>query len=215
MALAVFDVDGTLVAGPSTEKRLVAMLLLRGWLRPGQLLTFLRFGIAYAPEFGRHTLKKNKAYLAGLRCSDVETLVSEWVRRCAPSWWFPPCVARLREHQAAGDTVLLLSGTPQFLADALARELGVTRAIGTRCATEAGRFVSGLPVMHPFDREKLELIEALCAEYGMPATKVFIYADSVYDLPMLRFAGHPVAVRPDTGLRAVAMAEDWEILGRR
>ena len=215
MALAVFDVDGTLVKGPTTEKRLIALLLRSGRIRTGQLLAFLRFAIDRAPEFGRHVMKKNKAYLEGLKCGDVEGLTADWVRRSAPGWWFAPCLARLRQHQAVGDTVVLLSGTPQFLADALARELGVNRAIGTRCASEAGRFVAGSPVRHPFGKEKLELIEALCAEYGVPATKVLIYADSVHDLPMLRFAGHPVAVRPDTGLRTAATAEGWEILGRR
>lgn len=215
MALAVFDVDGTLVSGPTTEKRLFALLFRSGRIRPGQLLAFLRFAIARAPEFGRHVMKKNKAYLAGLQCADVEALTSEWVRRSAPGWWFAPSLARLRQHQAAGDKVVLLSGTPQFLAEALARELGVTRVIGTCCATEGGHFVSGLPARHPFGKEKRELIAALCAEHGVPATEMFAYADSVHDLPMLRLAGHPVAVRPDTILRTAAMAEGWEILGRR
>lgn len=215
MALAVFDIDGTLVRGASTEKRLVAMLLRRGWLKPPQLLAFLRFGVARAREYGRHTIKKNKAYLAGLRCADVEALVSHWVRQCAPGWWYPPCVARLRQHQAAGDEVALLSGTPQFVAEALALELGVTRAIGARCAAGDGRYLPWPLLMHPFGPDKVRQIEMLCAEYSTRARDVHAYADSVYDLPVLRFAGHPVAVRPDAGLRAAAEAANWEILGRR
>lgn len=215
MALAIFDIDGTLITGPSIEKRLIALLFRLGWLGSGQLLAFLRFAIARAPEFGRHVMKKNKAYLAGLQCADVEALASDWVRRSAPDWWFPPSLARLRQHQAAGDTVVLLSGAPQFVAEALARELGVKRAVGTRCAAEAGQFLSCPPLVHPFGQEKQQLAEALCTEFRMPALDVFAYADSVNDLPVLRFAGHPVAVRPDSGLRAVAEAKGWEILGRR
>jgi HAD superfamily hydrolase (TIGR01490 family) len=215
LALAVFDIDGTLVTGPTTEKRLITLLFRLGRIGPGQLLAFLRFASTRAAEFGWHVMKKDKAYLAGLRCAEVEALASSWVRHSAPGWWFAPCVARLRQHQAAGDTVVLLSGTPQFLADALARELDVPRAIGTCCATEAGHFGAGLPLRHPFGKEKLELIEALCAEHQLPATQTFVYADSVHDLPILRFAGHPVAVRPDARLRATATAEGWEILGRR
>ncbi|MBL8200292.1 MAG: HAD-IB family hydrolase [Chromatiales bacterium] len=215
MALAVFDIDGTLVAGPGTEKRLFWLLLRLGWLRPGQLGAFLRFGAAHAAAYGRHTWKKNKAYLAGLPCAGVEALVSGWVARSVPRWWFAPCVDRLRRHQAAGDTVVLLSGTPQFLADALARELGVTRAIGTLCAARAGRFLAEPPLRHPLGAAKLELVKQLCADLGVPATDLFAYADSVHDLPLLRFAGHPVAVRPDPGLRAAAAAAGWEMLGRR
>lgn len=215
MALAVFDVDGTLVAGPSTEKRLFLCLFRRGRLKPAQLSAFLRFGALHATEYGWHTWKKDKAYLAGLPCAEVEALVSQWVRRSAPRWWFPPCVERLRRHQAAGDTVVLLTGTPQFLADALARELGADHAIGTRCAAAAGRFLARPPLRHPFGSAKLELLEALCAELGVSESDLWAYGDSVHDLPLLRFAGRPVAVRPDAGLRAAAEAAGWEMLGRR
>jgi HAD superfamily hydrolase (TIGR01490 family) len=215
LALAVFDVDGTLVAGPSTEKRLFFLLFRLGWLKPAQLWSFLRFGAGHAAEYGWHTWKKDKAYLAGLPCADVEALVSGWVTRSAPRWWFSPCVARLRQHQAAGDTVVLLTGTPQFLADALARDLGASQAIGTRCATAAGRFLARPPLRHPFGPAKLALLEALCADLGVPASDLWAYGDSAHDLPLLRFAGRPVAVRPDAGLRAAAEAAGWEILGRR
>lgn len=215
MALAVFDVDGTLVAGPSTEKRLFLFLLRQGWLKPAQLAAFLRFGAVHASEYGWHAWKKDKAYLAGLHCADVEALVAGWVRRSAPRWWFPPCLDRLRRHQAAGDTVVLLTGTPQFLADALAQELGAAQAIGTRCASAAGRFLARPPLRHPFGPAKLELLKALCADLGVTASDLHAYADSAHDLPLLRFAGSPVAVRPDAALRAAAAAAGWEILGRR
>jgi HAD superfamily hydrolase (TIGR01490 family) len=215
LALAIFDIDGTLITGPSLEKRLFTLLFRQGRLGPTQLLAFARFGIGFAPEFGRHTMKKNKAYLSGLGCADVDALVSAWVRRAAPGWWYPPALARLRQHQATGDTVVLLSGTPQFVADALARELGLTRAIGTCCMAEAGRFCADPPLVHPFGAEKRALAEVLCAESGTPVAAMYSYGDSVHDLPLLRLAGHPVAVRPDAALLAAAKAAGWEILGSR
>lgn len=215
MALAIFDIDGTLVAGPSLEKRLFLQLFRRGRLGPAQLLAFARFAVRHTPEFGRHTMKKNKAYLAGLRCADVEALVDAWVARASPAWWYRPALARLRRHQAAGDTVVLLSGTPQFVADAVARALGVMRATGAGCVAEGGRFCADPPRVHPFGADKRSLAEGLCAEFGEPAGAIFAYADSAHDLPLLRFAGHPVAVRPDAGLLAAARKAGFEILGRR
>jgi HAD superfamily hydrolase (TIGR01490 family) len=215
LALAIFDIDGTLVTGPSLEKRLFTLLFRQGWLGPKQLLAFARFGIDHAPEFGRHTMKKNKAYLTGLRCGDVDELASAWVRRAAAGWWFPPALARLRQHQTAGDTVVLLSGTPQFVADALARELGLTRAIGTCCKAEAGKFCADPPLVHPFGTAKRVLAEAVCAEFGTSVAAMLAYGDSVHDLPLLRLAGHPVAVRPDAGLLTAAKAAGFEILGKR
>jgi HAD superfamily hydrolase (TIGR01490 family) len=215
LALAIFDIDGTLVTGPTLEKRLFFLLFRGGWLQPAQLLAFARFGASHATQFGRYTMKKNKAYLAGLACADVDALVSSWVERASPGWWYPPALARLRQHQAAGDTVVLLSGTPQFVVDALARELGVKRATGTCCTAQGGRFCADPPRVHPFAEEKRELAARLCAEFGETADAMFAYGDSVHDLPLLRLAGHPVAVRPDAGLLAAAKAAGFEILGRR
>lgn len=213
MALAIFDIDGTLVAGASTEKRLFAHLLGRGRLGASQLLAFLRAGLG--PDADGHTWKRNKSYLAGLACAEVAAEATAWAARAAARWWFEPCVARLRAHQAAGDAVVLLSGTPQFLADELARQLGVGRAIGTLCAVEAGRFLAAPPVRHPFGATKLDLARGLCAESGVPAAAVIAYGDSRHDLPLLGFAGRAVAVRPDAGLRAEARRRGWPVIGRR
>jgi phosphoserine phosphatase len=215
LALAIFDVDGTLVAGPSTEKRLFWMLLRAGRLGPRQLGAFLRFGTGHAGRTGGHSWKRNKAYLAGLACDEVAALAARWVSRSAADWWYGPCVERLRRHLAAGDDVVLLTGTPQFVADALVKALGGGRAIGTLCAAEAGRFLASPPVRHPFGGAKLELARGLCAETGAAPADLVAYGDSVHDLPLLRFAGRAVAVRPDSGLAAAARVAGWEIIGRR
>lgn len=212
LALALFDVDGTLVAGPSTEKRLFWMLLAAGRLGPAQLGAFLATGLRGAAP---HGWKGNKAYLKGLPRADVAGLAAAWVARAAAGWWFAPCVERLRRHQAAGDRVVLLSGTPQFVADPLARLLGAESAVGTLCASEGSHFAAGPPVRHPFGAAKLALAREICAASGAAPSQVVAYGDSVHDLPLLHFAGRAVAVRPDAGLAAAARAAGWEILGRR
>ena len=40
----------------------------------------------------------------------------------------------------------------------------------------------------------------------------YAYSDSESDLPMLRAVGHPVAVNPDAGSRAIAAEEGWDVL---
>ncbi|MEZ5564742.1 MAG: haloacid dehalogenase-like hydrolase [Gammaproteobacteria bacterium] len=227
MALVIFDIDGTLVAGASTERRLFAGLLRGGWLRPPQLLAFLAFSLRHVTDYGRHTMKKNKAYLAGLNCAAVEQWTSTWVQGAAPYWWYWPAVQRLRQHQAAGDRVVLMSGTPQFLAEAIAivlagncdsqkfREQLPHRVTGTRLAAADGIFLRHPPLVHPFGETKQQLASAMCAELGIPLQDVYAYADSAYDLPLLRAVGHPVAVRPDKQLRQAASAAGWEILGKR
>lgn len=215
MAVALFDIDGTLVTGPSTEKRLFLALLRQGWLGPAQLRAFVGFAGRHARQFGRHVFKKDKAYLAGLPVAAVEQFTADWVAARCAGWWYAPCVARLRAHQAAGDTVVLLSGAPCFAARALAAQLGVARAEGTRMASTGGRFLAGPPLRHPFADGKVQAALALCAELGVAPAQLVAYGDSVQDIPLLRLAGRAVAVRPDRGLAAAARAAGWEVLGSR
>lgn len=215
MVLAVFDIDGTLVQGPSTEKRLFGRLLRDGLLSPVQLGAFVWFAMRHAHAHGRHVFKKDKAYLTGLEVGRLESFTAAWVPRDLPADWFVPCLERLRQHQVAGDRVVLLSGTPDFVAAEIGRALGVEEAIGSRCRVRNGRFTSAPPLCHPFGLEKLRIVEGLCAEAGVRLADVTAYADSGHDLPLLRRVGRPVAVRPDGELLAAAQAAGWETLGHR
>lgn len=219
MALAVFDIDGTLVRGAGTEKRLFAGLFRGGWIRAPQLSAFIGFAWRHAGDYGSQTMKKNKAYLDGLRCAAVEEWTGRWVRRVASTWWYGPTVQRLQQHVAAGDRVVLLSGTPQFLAEAVAAALVGDRnpvlVVGTQLAAANGRFLRDPPPVHPFFETKRQLFEELCASRGESPADAHAYADTAYDLPLLRAVGHPVAVRPDRRLLHAARSCGWEILGER
>lgn len=213
MGLAVFDIDGTLVAGPSTEKRFFLHLLRSGRIGPRQLLAFVAFTLRQLPGHGRHVLKKNKAYLTGLRERDVQALASAWVQSALEQAWFQPCIARLRAHRESGDIIALVSGTPQFVADAIGAALGVTEVVGTRCATCDGRYSAGPPLSHPFASVKVAVVQELAKRHQVNARDITAYGDSIYDLPLFETAGTPVAVRPDEQLLAVAEAAGWEVLG--
>lgn len=208
----MFDIDGTLVAGSSTERRLFRALLRAGLLGPRQLAAFAGFLVRHLPAEGRHAFRKNKAYLAGLEAAALADFADDWVPRALAGQWFAPAVARLAAHRSAGDEVLLLSGTPDFVARAIAREVGATAAIGTVCTVAAGRFTAAAPRLHPFGAAKLATVQALCAGRGLDLASVTAYGDAVHDLPLLAAVGWPVAVRPDAALARVALARRWEII---
>jgi HAD superfamily hydrolase (TIGR01490 family) len=213
MGLAVFDIDGTLVTGPSTEKRFALHLARSGRLGPRQVLAFLAFLPRQLPRFGRHALKKDKAYLAGLHEQDMRNLAAAWVKPALEHAWFEPCLARLRRHREAGDVVVLLSGTPQFVAAAIGAALGVEHVIGSDCAVNNGRFLARPPVSHPFGERKVSIVADLARSHGVDAPDITAYGDSIHDLPLFLSVGKPVAVRPDEALAAAADEAGWETLG--
>lgn len=212
MRLVLFDVDGTLIAGESGERQFIRYLVRRGRLGPRQAAAQLYFLARYWPVFGRHVLKKNKAYLTGIKESDVERHAEEFVRTRLLRRLFAPSRERLRRHQAAGDTVALLTGTPGFIAAPLAACLGIEHHFATRCVTVRGRFRARPPLMHPFADEKLAIARTVAEKFGVDLGDTVAYADSIDDIPLLRAVGDAVAVLPDDGLREAAEAYGWEVL---
>ena len=77
-----------------------------------------------------------------------------------------PAVQRLQRHLRQGDTVVLLSGTLEPIARALARASACTHVRATVCRERDGRYLAGPPKMHPFGAAKLELATQLAAEIG-------------------------------------------------
>ncbi len=210
--LALFDIDGTLLPGRSSERRFFWELLRQRRLGAAQLWRHGSFVLTQWPRYGHHVTKKNKAYLLGLDAEELAELARAYARGPLLRSLFPPVVRRVRYHLQQGDEVLLLSGTLQPLAAGLAEALGVHGALGTDCTVRGGRYADAHPRRHPFAQEKLALASRLCAARGLPLTALAAYGDSIHDLPLLAASGRAVAVQPDKRLRQIAEARGWEII---
>jgi len=210
---AIFDVDGTLLRGPRSSEALFARHLLRiGAIGVRQVASAGWFALVSGPRYGRHMFRKNKAYLAGLAFDEVAALAREFVERELDVLLDRGLLRRMDEHRRAGDVILLLTGTPDFLAGPLAERVDADGWRGARYAVSAGRFVSAPPVSHPLGAEKTAAAAALCAAHGVPIAGATAYADSIDDLALLVQVARPVAVRPDRRLAGEARARSWEII---
>lgn len=214
MTLAIFDIDGTLVEG-STERRFWRYLLKRGHQGPRQVFAYLAFWPRFLPAFGRLTAKKNKAYLYKLKTARVEALAERFVAEEILPRLYAPAVQRLKSHLQHGHTVVLLSGTLEPIAKALARELSVPHVRATVCRERDGRYLAGPPVLHPFGAEKLAIAERFAAELGASLREASAYGDSRHDLALLQAVGDPVAVMPDRPLLETARDNRWHIIRSR
>lgn len=211
MRLAIFDIDGTLLS-TSSERLFWLYLWRHKCLHLRQLAAFAAFLLRHFPAAGRDVARKNKAYLSGLALDEVGRLAQDFVGTAVWPRLRAPVVERLRTHQRQGDTVLLLSGTLQMIADALADRLGVAHVIATVCSESGGRFVAKPPGRHPFGAAKLALAREFARQHGLDLGHAAAYCDSHHDLPLLEAVGFPVAVRPDCRLRDIVRARDWQVL---
>lgn len=215
MRLAIFDVDGTLISGKSTEKRFIAWLLQHGCLGPRQIASMAWHVPRRFPLFGRHVFRKNKSYLTGLTEAVVSEQASRFVASLPEVDWIRESLDELREHRERGEVVVLMSGTLQPIIDALAARVGADAAVGTTCILEAGRYADRPPLRHPFYHAKAALLEEIRSQHGVAAGDVLAYADSRFDIPLLERVGEPVAVGPDRGLAAWARTRRCRVIDYR
>lgn len=212
MQLAIFDVDGTLVSGHSTEKRFIAWLFRRGYIGPRQILAASWFIVRRFTTFGRHVFGKNKAYLSGLSESTIADEAMRFVEAFPETAWIQPAIAELQLKKQQGYTVVLLSGSLQPIVSALGAHLGTDDAVGTSCNVIDGRYTASPPQRHPFFEEKATLQQEIIDRYQVATSEVCSYADSRYDIPMLKRVGKPVAVCPDNTLDTWAKANNHRII---
>lgn len=209
---AIFDLDGTLIPLPSSERRFFRELWSRGLIDGRRGALFGLFFLLWLPRYGRDVSRKNKAYLSGLPVADVEALGQRFAHKQLLPNVASSVLARLRAHQVAADTTLLLTGSPYFLAEPLGEALGFDTVIATRPAARGNVFSAFPPTLHPMAQDKPALADTFCRAHHLRLSDAAAYGDSRLDLPLLRRVADPVAVNPDDLLREAAQSAHWSVL---
>lgn len=127
-----------------------------------------------------------------------------------------PARALLRRHQAAGDTVVIVTATNEFVTRPIARAFGVDELIAIELERDARGEPTGAIRGTPSFREgKIARVEQWLAARGLDWSRVqhsTFYSDSINDLPLLEKVHEPVATNPDARLRAIALERGWRTL---
>jgi HAD superfamily hydrolase (TIGR01490 family) len=121
----------------------------------------------------------------------------------------------LRQHQQAGDDVLIITATNEFVTRPIAQALGVQQLLAMPLERDAQGWytgeIDGIPTMR---EGKVRRMEQWLAERQLSWGDVesTFYSDSMNDVPLLEKVNHPVATNPDARLRALAQERGWRIL---
>lgn len=214
MAVVFMDIDGTLLKGASCEMRLLSSLLNKGLIGPVQMVKYFAYQLVCLLKYGESAFKRNKAYLKGLRTGEVEAIGAELAEQELPKYFDQRMVERIGLHKSLGDKIVLLTGSPDFMASRIASKVGADGCIAAKMASRHGRFVGLLPEVHPFREEKVRLAEEYCRKNGCELKEAVAYADTRDDLPLLEMVGRAVAVNPDGPLLEMAEKRGWEIIGQ-
>ncbi len=219
MALAIFDLDNTLLAGDSDH----------AWL---EFLSTL--GIVDGEELRQANDRYYRAYMEGTLDmreflafvlaplaqhprSQLDAWLGQYLRERVLPMITDASRALVRSHADQGDTLLIITATNRFVTAPIAVELGVPTLLATEAETDGnGNFTGrsfGIPC---FQQGKVDRLRQWLSSQDLPweATleNACFYSDSHNDLPLLELVGKPVAVDPDPILHRTAQERGWPIL---
>jgi len=217
VALALFDLDNTLLAGDSDYlwgRYLVEQGIVDGETyesenerfyreyREGKLdiHEFLRFSLRPLAGRDRETLRR---WREGFLAEKIEPLIQ------------PAAEMLVDGHRIEGDTLVIITATNRFVTEPIAERFGVPNLIATEPALRDGRYTGEVDGTPSFREGKVERLREWLLARGETLDGSCFYSDSHNDLPLLELVERPVAVDPDDELRAHATEKDWEIISLR
>tara|TARA_R110002111_G_scaffold179750_2_gene245361 strand:+ start:1107 stop:1760 length:654 start_codon:yes stop_codon:yes gene_type:complete len=217
MALAIFDLDNTLLGGDSDY-------LWGEYLVENQLVD--------SADYQRTNQYFYDQYLAGTMdifefsrfqfkplADNAMTTLIEWrtdylAQKINPII-LPAARALITKHTAQNDTLLIITATNSFITTPIAEKLVIPNLIATEPEIINGHFTGKVAGTPSYQQGKVTRLKTWLSQTGHTLDDSYFYSDSHNDLPLLELVTHPVAVDPDSTLRATAQQRHWPIISLR
>jgi HAD superfamily hydrolase (TIGR01490 family) len=219
-ALAVFDLDHTLLDGDSDQL----------WCD-----FLMDDGLLERTAFGERNAQMERDYRAGT--VTVQAFCDFYIGTLAgrtPAQWQPWRERFLRErvqprlhkgaarlldsHRQRGDLVVLSTATNRYLAELTAQALGIDLLIATEYELDGQGCFTGRALGVPNMRDgKVTRLRAWLAARGQALADwhSLFYSDSMNDLPLLQQVDEPVVTHGEARLLAVAAQQGWRTISLR
>ncbi len=216
--MALFDLDHTLIPFDSDYAWGVFTTTI-GWTDP---VEFARKNDAFFAHYRAGTLDIHDyvrfATDAVRRQGAVKSVAahSRFMREVVHPVIKPEPLALLEGHRRAGDEIVIVTATNEFVTRPIAEAFGVQELIAVELERDAATgWINGEIKGVPSAREgKVTRVEQWLAarRLGWDDVDATFYTDSMNDLALMEKVTHPVATNPDDRLRQIARERNWRIL---
>jgi HAD superfamily hydrolase (TIGR01490 family) len=209
--IAFFDLDRTLICRNSATLW-IRFELAAGRITPWQAVTaaawVLRYSLGAADM--SDTVRRGVRVLRGRAEAEMRTRVKEFHQSRLRPLYRPGAFPALRRHRDAGDRLVLLTSSSNYVSEEVCRDLELDDHLCNRFETDGNGIYTGR-ALEPicFGAGKVLLARDYAERIGADLAECFFYTDSLSDLPMLEAVGRPVAVHPDPRLRRLARRRGW------
>ncbi|MBN2647527.1 MAG: HAD family hydrolase [Thiotrichales bacterium] len=217
MALAIFDLDNTLIANDS-DFLWGEFLVAKGYVDGKQ---FAQANARFYEEYKAGTLDI-MAYqhfvLKPLSQQSMSTL-NQWHQQFMAEYIepivLPKALAQVEYHRQRGDTLLIITATNTFITRPIGRRFGIDTLLGTEGKIVDNRYTGEVEGMPTFQQGKVIRLAQWMNENNQNLTDSYFYSDSHNDLPLLKEVTHPVVVDGDAKLQEYARQHGWECISFR
>ncbi len=212
MALALFDLDGTLLAGDSDYE----------W---GRYLVSI--GKVEADFYQQRNEYFYNEYLAG-KLDEREFLNFALKPLARNSYeelcrWREAFIQRrikplvktkahdlIDRHRGGGDELVIVTATNRFITEPIKELFNIDALIATEPAMQDGRFTGEAEGIPCFSHGKVARVEQWLETTPYTFKGSYFYSDSCNDIPLLERVDYPVAVDADASLTAHAVNHKWQ-----
>ena len=216
MALALFDLDETLLEGDSDYlwgQHLVEQGVVDGdyyertnrefyeQYKSGTLdiYEFSRFAFKPLSEHPMENLKQWRAQFVEEKIKPIMTSKG---------------IDALEEHRKAGNQLVIITSTNRFITEPIAELYNVHQLIATEPEMIDGKYTGELNVPC-FAQHKIDRLNEWLQIGGLNLDNSYGYSDSHNDIPLLDAVTYPFAVDPDESLQAHAEKNNWQVISFR
>jgi len=210
--LAIFDFDGTLIAGYS------ATAFIREQLKRGDISRrdFLEIAAAMA-SFGLGNLgfsgmmAVNAQFMRGIEEQAYQEMGHSLYTSQIARLIYPESRALVNAHLARGHTVAIISSATPYQVEPAAADLGIEHVLCSQLETSDGKFTGAVVRPTCFGQGKVDAAEALAKKKRAKLESAYFYSDSRDDLQLLERVGNPRVLNPGAKLARLARGRNWPV----
>ena len=203
MAIAIFDLDGTITHRDTLFPLVLRHLARRPW-RLLRLVVVLPAVLRFAFDHDRGILKQAllRATMRGAPRAVIDALARDFVRDKIERGCFRDALATIRRHRDARHHLVLMSASVDFYVPEFGRQLGFDRVISTEVLWKDDLLDGTLISPNRRGEEKARCVRELLG--GRFIAESFAYGNSASDLPHLKLVKHGMLVNGSYAARRQA-----------
>jgi len=209
--IALFDIDNTIYDGFSyfgfLEKQVAENLIKQPVLDEAR--ASLKRHKSQLQDYETTIIELLDIYAAGLKGVAYEAILQSTKEFYAHSDKFYDYVRPAMHTLQSSHDISLVTGEPQFVAQAVGELFGVQSYYSTQYEVADGLFTGKITSYLASRHEKHDAIKHLMEGHGV--SKSFAFGDSEGDIEMLRAVQFPICINPTDGLQSIAAKEGWHM----